>query len=217
MISEVDRNIIQSLWGGYADSNFAVRFLAAFRTLICPFAPIALHIPAGSRVLDIGCGTGAFVNILAMQGHISEAVGCDVSQIALSAAKKAAKRLNLNSAFHLAASTKELPDDLFDVVCLIDVVHHVPLAIQHQFFIDAASRVKPGGIFIYKEMADHPAWKAWANRLHDLIVARDWINYAPVAQALLWAKELKLVTIAGEQYNVGPYAHELVVLQKPLS
>ena len=45
----------------------------------------------------------------------------------------------------------------------------------------ACDRVRLGGLLIYKDTASAPAWAAWVNRLHDLVLARQWIHYAPIA------------------------------------
>jgi 2-polyprenyl-3-methyl-5-hydroxy-6-metoxy-1,4-benzoquinol methylase len=218
MLTSADRRTIRDLWNGYADSNIAVRALASARTMICPFERVARHIPFGSNVLDIGCGTGAFVTSLAIQGRISSAVGCDVSSIALEAGQRAIKRLNLpNLEFYHASTMSEWPSKKFDVVCLIDILHHIRPVGQKQFFMEAASKVTPGGLMIYKDMADRPAWKAWTNRIHDLVLARDWINYVPFRLALQWSDNISYKTIATDQFTVGPYAHELAVFQRPIT
>jgi 2-polyprenyl-3-methyl-5-hydroxy-6-metoxy-1,4-benzoquinol methylase len=215
MPSDLNRTIIRSLWNGYSDSPLVARILASGRTLICPFDRINRHVPAQSRLFDIGCGTGALVNLLAVRGQISEAVGCDISRIAIRSAQQAAIRLGVSGVdFRQASTAKEWPSGPFDVVCLVDVMHHVPPNAQHQFFLDAASRVGHGGMLIYKEIATRPLWRAWANRLHDLVIARQWINYAPVSQALRWAVEVGMTPVEQDAYTVGPYAHELVILRR---
>jgi len=48
-----------------------------------------LNIPSGGRVLDIGCGTGAFVYCLAERGY--QTVGVDFSSSMLRAARKSTR------------------------------------------------------------------------------------------------------------------------------
>ena len=38
-------------------------------------------------------------------------------------------------------------------------------------------RVRPGGKLIVKEIATRPRWRALANQLHDLILARQWVQH----------------------------------------
>jgi 2-polyprenyl-3-methyl-5-hydroxy-6-metoxy-1,4-benzoquinol methylase len=69
------------------------------------------------------------------------------------------------------------PPGTFDVVSLIDVIHHIQSKDQTTVLVNAIEHVADGGILLYKDMASRPLWRAWANRLHDLISAGDWINY----------------------------------------
>src|SRR5687767_4863984 len=129
------RETIRTLWEAYRDAPLSQRLLASARTLICPFERIIRHVPHGSRVLDIGCGTGALLNLLAAQARISEGVGCEINQAALTAARKAAERLGASYViFRHALSESDWPQESFDVVALIDVMHHVPVAQQRAFF-----------------------------------------------------------------------------------
>src|SRR5687767_13494857 len=89
--------IVPALWSGYQDATLSQRSLASLRTLICPFERIIRHSPAGARVLDIGCGTGAMLNLLSSQGRISAGVGCEINAQALAAATQAARRLDVRN------------------------------------------------------------------------------------------------------------------------
>src|SRR6266576_3469231 len=74
-------------------------------------------------------------------------------------------------------------------VSMIDVMHHVPPSFQKEFLLTACRHVRPSGLLIYKDMCRRPRWRAAANRLHDLVLARQWINYLPISQVELWAGE----------------------------
>ncbi len=204
------------LWDGYRDASLAQRSLASLRTLICPFERIIRHVPPNARILDIGCGTGAMLNLLAARGCIREGIGCEINEGAIRAAEKAARRLSApHVQFRQAASVRHWPAGPFDVVSLIDVMHHVPRSEQQAFLTAAAARVGAGGLLIYKDMAERPLWRALANRLHDLVLARQWINYVSRDDARAWATAAGLVAVTEEAFAVGPYAHELMVFARP--
>jgi ubiquinone/menaquinone biosynthesis C-methylase UbiE len=80
---------------------------------------LASHVVPGARVLDVGCGTGELTAALAGLG--AEAVGCDVSAVALRRARAAHPELEL------VQSAEELPfaSASFDVVWAGEVLEHV--------------------------------------------------------------------------------------------
>ena len=77
-------------------------------------------------------------------------------------------------AFERRDAQQDWPSGPFDIVSVIDVMHHVPTIAQRTVIERAASRLKPGGLLVYKDMVERPRWRAWKNRLHDLVLARQW-------------------------------------------
>ena len=56
-------------------------------------------------------------------------------------------------------------------------------------------------------------WRALANRLHDLVIARQWIHYLPLDKAIEWAAAKGCVVIEKRTVNMLWYGHEIVVFQ----
>jgi len=108
-----------------------------------------------------------------------------------------------------------LPEGRFPVVSMIDVMHHIPPAFQRQAFDDALSRVAPGGVFLYKDMCDAPVWRAGMNRLHDLVMARQWIHYLPIERADEWAGDAGFATEVAEERAMFWYGHEIRLYRRP--
>ena len=92
---------------------------------------------------------------------------------------------------------------------MIDVMHHIPPQAQRGAFLEAAGRVRAGGVFLYKDMCDAPVWRAGMNRLHDLVMARQWIRYLPIEDADRWAAEAGLVREVAEEHAMLWYGHEI--------
>lgn len=91
--------------------------------------------PARGAMLDVGAGTGAFVQEAASRGW--DAMGIELSQVAVQTARSAG--VNVQH-IHL----DELPAErLFDAICLWDMIEHVddPPAILRAAF----KRLRPGG------------------------------------------------------------------------
>lgn len=88
------------------------------------FAEIAF--PAGARVLEVGCGTGAVTRALVGWRGVGEAVGADPSPLFVAKARELAAGIE-NLSF-VVADGRALPfeDASFDVVVFHTVLCHVP-------------------------------------------------------------------------------------------
>jgi SAM-dependent methyltransferase len=93
---------------------------------------------AGHRVLDIGCGTGSLLAVLA------EHFGCEVAGVDPSPAMLGVARRKLpNGELHLTAGEElPFPDDAFEAALMVLVVHH--LADRHRAFREARRVLLPG-------------------------------------------------------------------------
>lgn len=195
------------------------RFIQRHRHRICPLDLLIEQVPAGSRVLDVGCGGGLLAAHLVVSGRADEIHGIDASKPAIDIAQSMAGHLkaiapNAVVRFEHRMVQQGLPEGLYDVVCLVDVLHHVPVEAQERAFLDAASRVKPGGVFLYKDMADGPVWCSGMNRLHDLVMAKQWIRYVPVQQADRWGTRAGLRLETSRDVRMWWYAHEMRVFRR---
>jgi hypothetical protein len=98
---------------------------------------------------------------------------------------------------------------------MLDVLHHIPVRYQESAFRTAASAVRPGGLLLYKDMSDTPWYCAGANRAHDLLVAREWIQYVPIATVEKWAAAIGLQQQTARSIRMLWYQHDLRVFQRP--
>lgn len=203
----------------YTSGPAMLRTFQHWRPYICPFEKLIVHVPRNSTVLDIGCGSGLFLTFLAAAGRCRKGVGVDSSQPAIELAKRAAANLaksghNSDVAFLCQDARQELPAGPFDVVSIVDVMHHVPPAAVDSVIGAAAARLGPGGILVYKDMRAEPLWRALANRLHDLVIARQWIHYCPIEKVERAAGSAGLKLCHGSEFDRLWYAHQLRVFQR---
>lgn len=200
----------------YPEKALAAR-LQTLRPYICNFDQILPLVPKGASVLDGGCGAGLFIGLLADLGLISGAVGFDSSAPAIALARRMQTRLSPGvpvEFLHIDA-TAPWPTERYDVVSLIDVLHHVPRAFQQTVLSNARECVKPGGVLLYKDMASNAHWRSWWNQAHDLILAQQWIHHVPISSVDAWAMKAGLRSIAGGSTNRYIYAHEWRVFRSP--
>ena len=206
--------ILPNIVNAYSGAGLLQRVMIRYRPSICPPGPLYAHVPQGASVLDVGCGMGSHLITLSAMERISIGYGVDVSGKAIEQAKRAASYYPKASLeFSAIDSIDDIPGRLFDVVMMIDVMHHVPAELRETTFLACVRRLRPGGTFIYKDMADKPKFHAIANRAHDLIIAGELIQYLPLETVLNWAELANLQLIERSEYRRLVYAHELLVFR----
>lgn len=157
------------VWDLYAPASFWARALALGRAFICPFDRILEHVPRRGRLVELGCGTGVFSNLVAVSRPQQDVLGIDANPNVIEAAM-ATVGARTNIAFQVARVEEyDLPEPV-DVVAAIDLFHHLAKPTQVQTALRAYHRLKPGGVFLLKEIDRQPRWMSLANRLHDSIM-----------------------------------------------
>ncbi len=203
----------------YREGPLLLRTLQHWRPYICPFENLVGYVGEGSRVLDIGCGSGLLLSLTAGVGIKFEGVGFDVSRQGIELATRMSSRAAC-IAPHAKLSFQRLdigdawPPGAFDVVFLVDVLHHVDPRSQEQFFRQVLAKVGPGGVLVYKDMCRRPWWRAQANRLQDLVIAREWIHYVPIQLVERWAADEGMHVVVREDLSRFWCGHELRVMTR---
>jgi SAM-dependent methyltransferase len=105
------------------------------------------HAP-GKDVLEYGCGVNSYAYLLSQWG--ARAVGIDISEVAIQRCREA----NIPGARFETMNCESLdfPDDSFDLVCGIAILHHLNLA---SAVSEIARVLRPGGVAIFREPLGH--------------------------------------------------------------
>ncbi|MGH7573542.1 MAG: class I SAM-dependent methyltransferase [Longimicrobiales bacterium] len=119
----------------YAWSRHAVPWV------IRPLAEIVAALLAGAAVLEIGCGTGNYVNALANIRPNIAYFGFDLSESMLSEARACGRRVTFKAGD--AAKEFPFPDRRFSLAFAVDVVHHI--GNLRRFFAEAQRVLVSGG------------------------------------------------------------------------
>ena len=115
---------------------------------------VARVLPAGSKVLDVGCGSGYIAH------HLSSLLGAPVAGIDVRKSTDAAIDYAAFDGAHFPAG-----DSSFDAVLLCYVLHHAQD--QHAFLREVKRVLRGGGlVVVYEDIPDSP-WDAAACHAHD--------------------------------------------------
>ena len=111
-------------------------------------------------VLDIGCGTGGFMQQFAEMVEATSTVGIETSPLGL----KACQAKGLDVLDQDLMDPVNLPRDDFDLATAMDVLEHLPderpaIRLVHQ-------NLKPGGYFIISVPAFPSLWSSWDDHLN---------------------------------------------------
>lgn len=186
----------------------------SLRPKICPFEDVLSEIPENASIFDIGCGSGFFLFLCARVRAAHNLSGVDPnSGLIKMATSVLSKNTPQNTAVSLVASSNmaDWPTEQFDIVSMVDVLHHIPKPLKRAFISAAMQRVKPGGKFIYKDMAHKPFIYATGNRLHDLVLARDWISYLPMSDVRAEMQNAGFRMSDVHTRRMLWYAHEMTI------
>lgn len=133
--------------------------------LYLPLVPgLVEKMEAGARVLDVGCGGGRPVTLMAEAFPRSRFTGADVAEEAIAVAREEARRRGLgNASFRTADAAEPVEDETWDVITAFDAIHDLPRPAEVLQGIRTA--LLPGGIFFMlepgassrlEENLDHP-------------------------------------------------------------
>jgi len=131
------------------------------RFLTCPFLRVLAHVPPGARLLDLGAGHGTLARLAAERGAASVvAVEPDVRKT-LPAARHPRVRF--------VAGYADAVGGAFDAVTILDVLYRIPLAGWDPLLATAFERLRPGGVFLLKEIDPEHRLKGRWNRTQERI------------------------------------------------
>ncbi len=134
------------------------------RYLTCPFLRTLDVIPRGARVLDIGAGHGTYA------GLIAEARDARVIAVEPDLRKALFPIRHPNVQF--VASFDDGIRGEFDVIVVYDVIYRLAASERDALFERVRDRLRPGGIFVLKDLDPEHRLKHGWNRLQEKISDR---------------------------------------------
>jgi SAM-dependent methyltransferase len=111
-------------------------------------AAMLKYLPAGSKILDVGCGGGR--PILAEIGHVT---GLEPNADLAESANSVYDEVVAGS-----AESMPFPSDTFDAVVSTDIIGHIPNELKQKIFAEMFRVLRPGGITLHVAEAFSENW-----------------------------------------------------------
>ncbi len=177
--------------------------VSSLNEAILPLVPgLKERLQLGNKALDVGCGMGRALNLLARTYPNSSFVGYDLLEEAISAARNEAQdhgSTNVNfEVRNLTTFDEDAPAEQFDLVTAFDAIHDQ--ARPDRLLAGIYKALKPGGIFLMQDIAgssevqnnlDHPIgpFLYTVSTMHCMTVS---LAQDGMGLGTMWGKEMAL-------------------------
>jgi 2-polyprenyl-3-methyl-5-hydroxy-6-metoxy-1,4-benzoquinol methylase len=169
--------------------------------------------PTAQRILEVGCGEGAISERLCAAYPGAKIIAIDVTS--------SIGRLYqgpVNGVRFIQCEVQEIPaaeSELFDLVVLCDVLHHVPAHARIVLLNSIRARLAPGGSFIFKDWERSYTPIHWLCYTSDRWLTGDRISYTTREEMRRYlAASFGEASLAAET-RVGPHWNNLAIWVRP--
>jgi 2-polyprenyl-3-methyl-5-hydroxy-6-metoxy-1,4-benzoquinol methylase len=200
-------------------SGFINRLKIRYRPYICPFEGIIDEAKKANSVFDVGCGNGQLLYIISefSNSQNKKLTGIEISD---NLVKQASSILNENG-FSKAIEVykydgKSIPDEIkdYDLITMVDVLHHIPKSIQKNILEQIFRKMKPGSRFLLKDI-DAGSLLVYFNKMHDLVLSKEIGNEISFLDAKKTLESLGFMVLKAYKKRTFWYPHYFILLEKP--
>lgn len=193
------------------------RWKRIYRPIICPFDSLINLIPEGQRVLDIGCGIGTFLQLVAEYRRPQSIGGIEINRSLIETSRSVLQQLSAQIPTRLEAyNGVDLPAwvEEYSHVLLVDVLHHIPKKQHETFLSNLLAQIKSGTVVIIKDIdASQPFW-CFFNKMHDLLLSTQFTHERGAAELRASLERLGYRVKQMLQQRVYVYPHFTIVCTK---
>lgn len=200
-------------------SGLINRLKIRYRPFICPFEGIIDEAENANSVFDIGCGNGQLLYIISefSNSQNKKLTGIEISDDLIT---QAAAILNENRFTNdikvYKYDGKIIPDEIYnyDLITMVDVLHHIPKSIQKNILDQIYRKSKPGSRFLLKDI-DAGSPLVYFNKMHDMILSKEIGNEISFVDAKASLESLGFKVLKAYKKRTFWYPHYFILLEKP--
>jgi 2-polyprenyl-3-methyl-5-hydroxy-6-metoxy-1,4-benzoquinol methylase len=135
------------------------------RWAVCPFDRILPFVPEEGEIVDVGCGSGLWLNYLALERPNLRLHGIDPDPRKIEVA-------NASKTRHIdfrRGTADDLPAGAYDCVTILDVLCEMPAPVKAGALRAIHGALRPGGTIVVKDADTSPWWKYAPTALQEQI------------------------------------------------
>jgi SAM-dependent methyltransferase len=205
--SSKEREICRHIRRIYADAGFLAGLYASIRLKLAPIVKIEAYVPASGMILDLGCGSGIFANILLLGSAQRTVKGIDLNPGRIKIARAiAAGNPKMEFAQGDAGS---YPIERCAAVTLIDLLHHMEIGKQNSLLQQLYDGLSDGAVLLIKDLEKAPRWKYLFHYMQDSLSYRSKLYFRSAPEM---CADLNKIGFAVEKISLGAgYMHPHVL------
>ena len=129
-----------------AESTWGLQVVAA-KKLLPELPGLAPRLDAGGAILEVGCGTGNLLLLLAKSFPKARCVGVDIDADSLAFARSKIEKAGLNARIEARQGTvgSSTQPASFDAAVMVEVLHEIEPGARPTVIRESAAALKPGG------------------------------------------------------------------------
>lgn len=209
-------DLVSFLKSKQVDAGLMDRLKIAYRPMICPLDELLKLVKPGSRVFDIGCGSGQFCLLVAGFTQAAAIGGIEISTSLIKNARQLLSEYSTKTNVYFETyDGSHVPDLIadYDLVFMIDVVHHIPRSQLPAFFKQLASKMSPNAQLVVKDIDAASPW-VLGNKLHDLAISGQKGDEWKAAELKNLVENCGFRTVSFTGRRILWYPHFTLELQK---
>lgn len=212
-----NKQIIHFLSEKNANAGFIDTLKIKYRPFICPFDKLLTYAENKKSIFDIGCGSGQFLSLVGkFIPDVNRLEGIEIDERLVKNARVLTEEFRETKTFNFQKfDGKSIPDNIadFELIYLIDVIHHVPKESQIEFIKEIYKKMSIDSILIFKDI-DASSPFVFFNKVHDFVFSGEIGNELSFKKALKIAKETGFHIDESFKQRVFVYPHYFIVCRK---
>lgn len=204
---------IRRMFGPY-EASIAAAYRRFFVDLDSFANTLREHLPSAHRILEIGCGEGQMTERLVRIYPDAEVHGIDLA--AQPGRLYRGDRSRASFSTISLESVLETEKASFDLVVLVDVLHHIPMAEREAFLSAAGRAVAPNGAFLFKEWARYYSIGYYLGYAADRFITGDLVRYHTEEELRLLARKVFNSSALLAEWHIPPWkSNTCLLLRRP--